>query len=221
MARCPALAGHGRGARPPAERDYMALAGRQADALRAARYLLVGYSMGGRLALAMALSRPQRCAGLVLISAGLGLAEEAARAARRAWDAQQADAIERLGLPRFMDGWQRLPLFHTQAQLSQPLRDDLRQQRLGHDTAALAWAMRHLGLGNMPYLGARLGELSMPVTLVTGALDERYTAMAQEAQRGCPSLRHIIVAHAGHNVVMEAHLRLAEMLRRAAPTRSV
>lgn len=210
---CPLLPGHGPGAQRRDAGDFMALAAQQADAVGVARYLLVGYSMGGRLALAMALSQPRRCAGLVLISAGLGLAEEEARAARRGWDAQQAGAIERRGLPRFMDEWEKLPLFRTQRRLSQEARDDLRRQRLGHDAVALAWAMRHLGLGNMPNLGARLDELSMPVTLVTGSQDVRYSAMAQAARRTCPGLRHIVLQGVGHNVVLEAPRRLAAQLR--------
>ncbi len=210
----PSLAGHGLTPNMPRATDFMQLARLQAQAL-APRYLLVGYSMGGRLALAMALAQPSRCLGLVLIGAGLGLADAEALAARRQWDAEQADKLERLGVARFMDEWERLPLFRSQAGLPDEVRQAQRAQRLEHRAEGLAWAMRWLGLGNMPPLAPRLSELSLPLTLITGADDERYTALAEQACRLAPNARHTIVAGAGHNVVLEQPTRLAEQLRSA------
>ncbi len=217
-ARCPLLPGHGKAPRLPREGDFMALAAQQRAAMVAPRYVLVGYSLGGRLALAMALCEPRRCAALVLISAGLGLADDGARAQRRRWDAQQADNIERLGLASFMHDWHRLPLFDSQRRLPAATLEEQHKQRLSHTPAGLAWAMRNLGLGNMPPLGARLAQLKMPLTMVTGSEDERYTAMAAQAAWDKPRIDHVTVAGAGHNVVLEAPQALATVLRDVVST---
>ena len=79
-----------------------------------------------------------------------------------------------------------------------------------------AWVMRVLGQGNMPALAPRLGELQVPIMLLTGALDERYTQLAEQLQRQYPAIQHHIVADAGHNLVMEAPERVRELLSELA-----
>ena len=216
----PLLAGHGPAPSLPPDADFMQLARWHGQSLPA-RYRLVGYSLGGRLALALALAQPERCLGLVLIGAGLGLGDAQQRAARQRWDAEQADRLERLGVARFMDQWEQLPLFRSQARLPLALRQEVRAQRLSHRAEGLAWVMRRLGLGNMPHLAPRLSELAMPLTMITGAEDERYTALAGQACAQLDGARQLVIAGAGHNVVLEQPAQLAEQLRAALAVTAV
>lgn len=190
----------------------MALAGQLADRLSAPRYHLAGYSLGGRVALALALTRPERCASLTLISAATGIADEVARARRRDWDEQQATQLLAQGVPRFMRDWEQLPIFASQQRLPAVAREQIRTQRHAHTAEGLAWVMRVLGQGNMPPLGSRLGELKVPITLLTGALDLRYTQIAEQLQRQWPAIQHHNVAGAGHNLIAEAPERVSELL---------
>lgn len=176
---------------------------------------LVGYSLGARLALGLVARHPRAIAGAVLIGPHPGLSDAAERAERQRWDEGQAAEIEHDGLASFAERWAALPLFATQA--SAPERERARQQaaRRDHRPDAVAWAMRALGLGRMPDYGRQLAQATTlpPVTLITGALDEKFTRLAASAVTRWRGARHAVVAGAGHNVPLEAPEALAEALR--------
>lgn len=169
---------------------------------------LVGYSMGGRLALAAALDHPGVVDRLVLVSAGPGIADAGARARRRADDLALADRIEAGGTAAFVDDWLARPLFAGLAARSPQWRAADRAARRGNEAAGLAAALRLLGQGAQPYLGERLGELAAPVLLIAGADDERYAALARRMGERIARATVAEVAGAGHAVVGE---RPAEM----------
>lgn len=168
------------------------------DVLEIGPCSLLGYSLGGRLALALALSRPERVARLLLESASPGLADAAERAARRREDEALAARIEREGVAAFVDHWERLPLFASLRSLPPVERDELRRQRLACSAAGLAASLRSVGAGSQPWLGDRLGELAMPVVLVTGADDTKYRAIAERMAARIARARVEVVAGAGH-----------------------
>jgi 2-succinyl-6-hydroxy-2,4-cyclohexadiene-1-carboxylate synthase len=176
---------------------------------------LVGYSMGARVALGVAARHPERVASLVLVGLNPGLTDEAERVARRAWDEALAQDLEQKGLEAFVDAWEKLPLFATQATLPETTRARRRAERLAHVPAALAWAQRTLGLGAMPPLGAALAALAVPVHLVTGATDEKFTELARRVAAHAPAVLHTVVPATGHDVGLEAPRALAEILRTA------
>lgn len=167
------------------------------------RVRLVGYSMGARLALAMTLRHPSRVREAVLVGGTPGLRTEAERAARRRDDDALAAALLRDGLPAFVDRWEALPLFATQRDLPAAARAARRAQRLAHDPAALAWCLRALGTGAMPSLWEALPGCEVPLRLVTGGRDEKFTAVARAVVALCPRATHAVVAGAGHDVVTE------------------
>lgn len=171
--------------------------------LRTSPVRLVGYSMGARLALAMALRHPSRVREAVLIGGTPGLRTEAERAARRRDDEALATSLLRDGLPAFVDRWEALPLFATQRALPEAVRAARRAQRLAHDPAALAWCLRALGTGAMPSRWDALADCAVPLTLVTGSRDEKFTAIAREMATVCPRATHVLVEGAGHDVVTE------------------
>src|SRR5262249_886641 len=138
----------------------------------------VGYSMGARVVLALATRYPSRVAQAVLVGVHPGLLDVAERRARAERDDAQARAVEQGGLQRFVDAWERLPLFASQALLPEDVRARRRSERLGHTHAGIAWALRNLGLGRMPPLWSSESMVA-PILLVTGELDTKFTRLAR------------------------------------------
>ena len=190
--------------------DWDATVDALADAGGTGRW--VGYSMGGRLALAVALAHPDRVTSLVLVSAAAGIADPVARAARVGADEALATEIERDGVDAFLARWLAQPLFAT-------LPADaagLAARRAGNSVARLTHQLRALGQGVQPEYGARLGELGargVPVLLVTGDLDAKYDDLARTLATAIgPTARHVSVPGAGHAVHLERPAETAALL---------
>ena len=167
----------------------------------------LGYSMGGRIALAGALTRPGRVARLILESASPGLDDAAEREERRVSDEALAARIEALGVEAFVDEWLAQPLFATQARLPDEVREGERRRRLSNRPEALAACLRGLGTGTQPSFWERLPERRSPTLLITGEHDTRFTGIAARMLPGLaamPGAQHVIVPGAGHAVHLEA-----------------
>ena len=163
--------------------------------------VIVGYSMGGRIGLHLALERPDLVPGLVVISSGLGIADSEERRTRRSADEVLASEIIEVGVERFIDRWIEQPITGT-GRLPEDVRDADRTLRLVHDAAPLAAALIGLGPGNHDPLHERLIELTMPVTWMAGGDDPKYAALAHDASARTGG-RAVIVDKAGHNLVLE------------------
>lgn len=164
---------------------------------------VVGYSMGGRLALHHALRSGSAVRRLVLESASPGLEDDEARAERRAADEALADRIVRIGIERFVDEWEGLPLFASQARLPADVRARHRARRLRNDPRSLAAALRGLGTGALPSLWDRLAELSVPTLLVVGELDGKFVEIGRRMEAALPQATLAVVPGAGHTVHLE------------------
>ena len=173
------------------------------DQLAIARAAVLGYSMGGRVALLLGAAAPERVTALILESASPGIADPGERAVRRAQDAELADSIERDGVQAFVDRWERLPLFASHARLPAGVRAAVRAQRVAHSARGLANSLRGLGQGTQPPLFERLPAVTMPALVIAGALDERYAALGREMSRAMPRARLVVVPDAGHTVHLE------------------
>src|SRR5918999_121850 len=194
----PDLPGHGLAAdRRPAS---FAACTAYVRALADGRCALAGYSMGGRIALYVALALPDLVERLVLVGASPGIANAAERAARRRVDDALADRIEAIGIEAFAAEWGAQDLFAGQ---DERVAAAAHADRLRNTPAGLAAALRGLGTGVMPPLWARLPELSIPVTLVVGERDEKFRAIAEQLARAIPDCRTEIVAGAGHAAQLE------------------
>ncbi|MEO7001544.1 MAG: 2-succinyl-6-hydroxy-2,4-cyclohexadiene-1-carboxylate synthase [Ktedonobacterales bacterium] len=162
----------------------------------AGRSALLGYSMGGRIALYTALSGYFHA--LILESASPGLASKEERAMRRASDEALAHRIERDGISSFVEEWEGLPLFASQQSLPAERRAALRAQRMRNRALGLANSLRGVGTGAQPSLWDALPRLTMPTLLIAGALDVKYMAIARQMAERLPSAQLAIVPNAGH-----------------------
>jgi 2-succinyl-6-hydroxy-2,4-cyclohexadiene-1-carboxylate synthase len=172
------------------------------------RAAYVGYSLGGRLCLRLALDRPELVAALVLLGASPGIADPAARAERRAADETLAAGIERDGVAAFLERWLAGPLFATLPPARAGLAD-----RLANTPAGLASALRLLGAGAQAPLWDRLAGLRCPTLLVAGALDGKFAAIAAEMATAIgPAARRALVPGAGHAAHLERPAEVAALL---------
>ncbi|HXZ03579.1 MAG TPA: 2-succinyl-6-hydroxy-2,4-cyclohexadiene-1-carboxylate synthase [Ktedonobacteraceae bacterium] len=162
---------------------------------------ILGYSMGGRIALYTAFSGFFRA--LILESASPGLEDPVERAQRRVSDEALATRIEREGVATFVDSWEHLPLFASQKALSSDCRGDLHRQRLQNNATGLAQSLRGVGTGVQPSLYAQLPTLYIPVQLIAGELDTKFTTIAKHMAQALPRSQLYIIPAAGHAVHLE------------------
>ena len=175
------------------------------------RFHLLGYSMGGRLALALALSQPQRLLALVLESASPGLADCNERAARRRQDESLARRIERKGMSDFVSYWEQLPLFASQKRLSTESRSFLRGQRLANSASGLAGSLRGAGTGAQPSYWWQLPQLRIPTLVLTGSLDTKFCSVSAQMAEANPDFLAQQIVGAGHCI----HLEKTQQFQRA------
>ncbi|MGA3353175.1 MAG: alpha/beta fold hydrolase [Acidimicrobiales bacterium] len=194
------LPGHGLSPVPEATSDLHLAARALGEAGGEGAY--VGYSLGGRCCLHLAIDAPELVERLVVVGANPGIADESGRRARRDADDALAADLERGGdaaVARFVDTWLNGPLF---AHLTEEQAD--RRSRLVNTAAGLAASLRSAGTGRQAPLWERLGELEMPVLVVVGARDDRFRPIAERTARAIgKNARLVIVAEAGHAVWLE------------------
>ena len=173
------------------------------DALGLERATWVGYSMGGRIALAAAVLRPRRVERVVLESASPGLPTESERRERRERDEALARMIEERGVRPFVDAWMTQPLFQTERGLPEHLQQAERRRRLENRGDGLAAALRGLGTGALPSFWDRLDQVTVPALILTGSFDEKFVNIGRRMARVMPAARLKEVPGAGHRVHLE------------------
>jgi 2-succinyl-6-hydroxy-2,4-cyclohexadiene-1-carboxylate synthase len=172
------------------------------------RAAYVGYSLGGRLCLRLALDRPELVEALVLLGASPGIADPSERARRRLADEALARELERDGVAAFLDRWLAGPLFATL-----PPERAGRHERLANTTDGLASALRLLGAGAQAPLWDRLGGLRRPTLLVAGALDAKFAGLAAAMAAAIgPAARVALVPGAGHAAHLERPAEVAALV---------
>jgi 2-succinyl-6-hydroxy-2,4-cyclohexadiene-1-carboxylate synthase len=181
------------------------------DELEVENLVIAGYSMGGRLALYLALGYPERCAGLFLESASPGLKSEEERTARRATDERRAKELESGDFDAFLRDWYRQPLFASLAR-DEGLLEWTIEARRRNDPVELARSLRGMGTGSQPSLWGELAGLAVPADVVSGGLDKKYTEISSRMARISPRVEAVVIPGAGHNVHDEAPAEYAAVL---------
>ena len=201
------LPGHGRSgfaepSRMTVERtaDDLAVILRRLDAVPAS---VVGYSMGDRIALRLAVAHPSVVNRLVLESPSAGIATAADRDARRVADEALAAKIEREGIADFVTTWERNPVFATHAVLAPALVARQRAIRRSNRPAGLAASLRGAGQGAMEPLFDRLASVAAPTLVAAGALDATGRSRAEQVAAGIPGARLALLPDAGHTPHLE------------------
>jgi 2-succinyl-6-hydroxy-2,4-cyclohexadiene-1-carboxylate synthase len=205
----PDLPGHGRA--PPLAAQGRAAFGQVLDVLAGTldaqglrQVDLHGYSMGARLALAFALRHPARVRRLVLESGSPGLRTRRQRLHRRAADERLAHLVQTLGVGPFVARWEALPLFAGLRALPEGAQSGLRARREGQSPEGLAWALRSLGTGVQPSQWERLARLPVPVLVISGGRDAKFTRIGRELAARIPEARAVVIPGAFHVPHLEA-----------------
>jgi 2-succinyl-6-hydroxy-2,4-cyclohexadiene-1-carboxylate synthase len=178
---------------------------------------LVGYSMGARVALSVAVQRPSWLRRVVLIGAHPGLEGEE-KQERIALDEERASSLEALGMEAFMEQWEALPVLASQEAVAAPLREQMKKTRRAHTVAGLAANLREMGTGTMPSLWEELPRLTVPVLWVTGAQDSKFEALANRGHAATPNSIQVSILKAGHCAHLERPERFQAVLRRFLET---
>jgi len=165
--------------------------------------ILLGYSMGARLALQCALTKPSRLSGLVLIGGTPGIEADAEREARCKSDAQWIQLLQSNGIDAFLKQWNQQGVIQSQANIAeayyQPMKE--RRRKLAPDT--LCNYLHAFGTGTMPSAWHRLSELKLPTLLLTGEHDAKFTNIAKSMTSQLPLVSHQVVPDCGHAALFE------------------
>jgi len=173
------------------------------------RFALAGYSLGGRIALLLALAAPERVSRLVLVSTTAGIADAAERAQRRRADRLLADEMERVSYASFIERWRNQPLFAGDPPEVGALA---RAEHCRNRPHALAAALRGMGTGEMEPVWDRLGGIAVPVLVVVGARDEKFRALGERLVARLADAR-LLVLPGGHVLPLESPAALAKALQ--------
>ena len=167
-------------------------------------YGIMGYSMGGRMALQYAaMYELSRLMFLVLESASAGIEDINERQERAAADEVLAHKIETHSIEWFEEMWSKLPIFATQQKLSPAVQHTIKERRLSNTPEVLAHTLRGTGQGMTPYVGNKIADLEMEILYVSGALDTKYDDIGKTIFGFCENSAHVSVPEAGHNVHTE------------------
>jgi 2-succinyl-6-hydroxy-2,4-cyclohexadiene-1-carboxylate synthase len=164
---------------------------------------VLGYSMGGRIALHFALAFPTRVEALILESASPGIEDQTIRRTRVKSDERLARVLEHEGIETFVDYWESIPLFASQNSLPEETRQRQRTLRLRQSAVGLANSLRGMGAGAMQPVWDRLRELRMPVLYLAGELDHKYCEIGQTLIGAVSDGRFTKVPGAGHTIHIE------------------
>jgi 2-succinyl-6-hydroxy-2,4-cyclohexadiene-1-carboxylate synthase len=166
--------------------------------------VVLGYSMGARVALSLTLARPELVRALILIGGTAGIEDAQEAAARRAADEALAARIERVGVARFLEEWAKTPIIATQARVAPAWRARMEARRAGLSARGLAHSLRGMGTGAMPSLWGALGQVRCPTLLITGGEDTKFCQIAARMAAQMADARHVVIAGAGHAAHLEA-----------------
>lgn len=181
--------------------------------LKLTKIHLVGYSMGGRVALSFANLYPELISSLILESTSPGIWSNKEREERIANDEKLAQRIETGGVPEFVDFWEEIPLFASQKELSKSSKQSVRQERLSQSEQGLVMSLRFMGTGSQPSLWGKLTRFPQPVLLIVGELDQKFITINQDMRQYFQYVNLVIVENAGHAIHVEKPTKFGKLVK--------
>ena len=165
--------------------------------------ILVGYSMGGRIALNFALSFGHRLKGLVLIGANPGIEAGAERDQRVDWETELCERLNRQGTSAFLNYWQSLPIIATQKRIAAPIWEMMQNRRQTLDALEVSKSIRGLGTGRMDSMWQDLAHLQCPLLFCAGQEDSKYCEIGNKVVERVPRGELAVIPDAGHAAHLE------------------
>jgi 2-succinyl-6-hydroxy-2,4-cyclohexadiene-1-carboxylate synthase len=165
--------------------------------------ILCGYSMGGRVAINFAVRKPNLVRGLILESSSAGIKNRNEREKRKYSDEELASYINENSIADFVTKWLDQEIFGTIRRFSNVKIKMIKEEKMKNSRTGLSNSLRGFGTGVMPYLGSELIKLKLPVLLISGGLDAKFTQINQSLRKHFSSAKHQIIPTAGHNTHQE------------------
>ncbi len=173
------------------------------ERLKGEKNILLGYSMGGRLSLAFALEYLELINGLIMESSSAGISNEQEREKRRETDLQLADMILNKPIQDFITSWMDQELFGTLKRFSNSKIEQIKKEKYKNNRTGISNSLRAFSTGVMPYYGNKLKSLNIPVLLLSGQLDSKYTKINSSLQKQFSKAKHSVIKTSGHNTHLE------------------
>ncbi len=202
------LIGHGKSS-SPAEIDYYKIESiiEQVEHiithLGLKKIILCGYSMGGRAALRFALAKPELVSALIIESTSAGIKNQKEREERIQKDNELAAFVEKNTMENFVDTWLNKEIFGTIKRFSNAKIKQIKEEKIKNTRSGLANSLRAFGTGTLTYPVEKMKKMNLPVLLLSGQLDSKFTKLNVEMNKLIPKSKHIVIKSAGHNIHLE------------------
>jgi 2-succinyl-6-hydroxy-2,4-cyclohexadiene-1-carboxylate synthase len=202
------LIGHGNSDSPPGKEFYSAasIVGQLKEfssKVIKEKFILIGYSMGGRAALSYSTKYPGSIKGLILESSTAGIKNETERIKRIKSDEELSEFIENHSMEEFIDYWMNLDIFNTQKRFANSKLTAIKNSKINNSKTGLSNSLKGFGTGIMPDYFAELKNLNFKTLLITGDLDEKFRLINNEMASSLPYAKHVSLKNSGHNTHLE------------------
>ena len=164
---------------------------------------VLGYSMGGRLALTFAINYPEKVRRLILESSSPGLETDNERKARQLQDDKLALLIKEQGIQNFVEYWENIALFQSQKKLPESVQNNIRKQRLSNNSIGLMNSLYGMGTGAQPSWWDALKLIQSPTLLITGSQDEKFCQIAEKMAKVLKNSQWVSITDCGHAIHVE------------------
>ena len=171
---------------------------------------LLGYSLGGRLALHLAINSTQLINKLILCSTSPGIKDKSDRKARQNSDSYLADLLLDQGIGGFVDYWESLSLWRSEKRLSYKIKNTMRKIRLSQEPLGLINSLNSQGQGIQKYILKNLKKIQNKTLIFAGEKDEKYIKYSYEIQKNIEDSKVKIVPNSGHNLILENPIYIAK-----------
>ncbi len=173
------------------------------EKLKGEKNIVLGYSMGGRLALIVAMLFPELLHGIILESSSAGISNNQESEKRKDYDLQLADMILTKPIEEFIASWMDQELFGTLKRFSNAKLDQMKKEKSKNNRTGIANSLRGFSTGVMPNFGSKLKSLNIPVLLLSGQLDSKFTKINSGLQKQFSKAKHSVIKTSGHNTHLE------------------